>query len=205
MPSTRLIVYSTLAILATLVLADTNIGWSVSHARFVQARQAIYYLDRVGLSEDAHLVSQIADSRGFRSSIFFHYITQAAKNHGEDFSYYAYTPILSGTKIFLGPSFWQVGVIGRSSILTHEAAHVRRHQSRLLRGLPRSRDEEAAYSHQYHVYPTVRIGSDTPDGIVYWDMMMGIEMYVLPVHPGYASRLDVKESLEQLSDIVPYQ
>jgi hypothetical protein len=198
---TRLVVYGILAIFTTLLLADTNIGWPASRDQLAEVRTALDHIKRCKVDRDAKVLTEIANFDGIRYSKIFSFITRASSRHGDQkLAYYAYTPILSGRRIFLGDIFSDIGTVGRASILSHETQHLVRHRERLLGGYPRRLDEAAAYEHQYLTYRDLGLDPSGMDGIVYWDMMIGLEFYLIPVRPKCAQRPDIKAAQKQLDD-----
>jgi len=193
----RVLIYGTLAVLAALLVTDTNIGMLLQEDQQWAVRATINHLSSKKMTSDADLAARIADSGGFRESRVYGYVVQFAEARRLDFSFYAYTPLLSGSKVFIGGSFWDVGTIGRSSVLIHELAHITRHKNRLLGGFPRSADEAQAYRRQYLTYSSVEL-SPSADGVVYWNMMIGIHAYVLPAYPEYRDRPDIRSAMRGL-------
>jgi len=193
----RVLIYGTLAVVAALLLADTNLGTSVGKYGRQAVSTAVAHLEKRGMTSDADVAGRLAASDGFRESKIYGYIVRLARSSDLDFSFYAYTPLLSRSRVFIGESFWDVGVVGRSSVLIHEIAHITRHQERLLGGFPRSADEAQAYRRQYLTYRAVGLSPST-DGIAYWNMMMGIYTYVLPTYPEYRYRPDVRLAMREL-------
>jgi hypothetical protein len=153
---------------------------------------AAVYLDACGFREDAREIRKLESSHGFRRSEVLGFLLdrQQATN-----TYYAYTPVFSYSRIFLGRRFSEIGVIGRSSILLHELTHIRRHCRRLLRGIPRSADEAEAYRRQYLTHSKIGLSPASSDAIVYWDMMIGVFTYSLPRYPELARRSEVRQAL----------
>jgi len=191
----RVLVYGTLVLLATLVLLDANVGRPLTDRETERVRSAADYLNAHGFRAEARMVYRIIGDGGFRTSSFFETLGGLAAARGSDFAYYAYTPVLSRKRIFVGNSFWDVGKAGRSSIIIHELAHIRRHTENRLRGFPRRRDEAFAYERQYMTHRALRLTEDGGDGMVYADMMVGVISYVLPVHREYAKRADISAAL----------
>jgi hypothetical protein len=196
----RLLIYGVLIGLVALIVADTNLGRPITS----QQRQCIYraarYMEARGFKNDSQVALRIANSNHFRSSRFFRNVMTVAEARGGSFGFYAYTPIFSRTRIFLGGSFWDAGEIGRSSIILHELAHIRWHRERFWRGIPRHADEAQAYRRQYQTYRAIGLIPYGSDSMVFWDMMIGIKDYLLPEHPDYSRHADVRWALRQLDD-----
>lgn len=191
----RVMVYGILGFIASLILVDTNIGRPISHSRSMLVEQSIAYIEKRHFASDARELRGILRSHGLRESWLISAVLERGEPSSQEVSYYAYTPILSRSAIFLGGNFWRVGVIGRSSVLLHELTHIRYHRSRLLRGFPRSDDEAHAYLRQYKTYRALGLQSSGEDGVVYWDMMIGVRRYALPRYPAYAKRRDIQDSV----------
>lgn len=196
----RLMVYGTLILLATLVLCDTNLGWTVTETDHSSLRVTASYLENHGFRDDACAVRRMIVDSSFRTSHFFQCLGQIAAARGAGFAYYAYTPLLSESRIFLGENFWETGQTGRASILVHELAHVRYHRRNTFRGLPRDVDEAQAYERQYVTCKALGLTQTCTDSTVYWDMMVGINMYLISLKPAYARRADIAGAARLLSD-----
>lgn len=191
----RFLIYGTLLIITIGILIDTNIGVSVDRSEMKQVNEAIGYIKSKRFDSDAALAERLARSGGFRRSRFFAEFFKLTRDGKQGVSYYAYTPILSTTKIFIGENFWDVGKVGHSSVIIHELAHLRRHKRRILRGFPRGEDEAEAYRRQYLTYRRLGLSSTSDDSIVYWDMMIGVQTYVLPIYPEFKNRPDIKAAM----------
>ncbi|MHB0912849.1 MAG: hypothetical protein ACYC2Y_05305 [Armatimonadota bacterium] len=189
----RVVMYPTLLVLAGLLILDTNIGWRVAPEVSSEVSAAEGKLADSGISGDARLVRRIRASNSFRESRFFRFLVKSLP----DSSYYAYTPVLSRRRIFIGEDFSFATTTGRASVLAHECAHLRWHRLGLFRGFLRRSDEANAYKRQYDTHQAV--GLDIPNGgVVYWDMMIGVKRYVLPVYPAYAKRRDIRSALRYI-------
>gem|GEM_PF-3716825 len=191
----RLIIYGTLSLLALILGIDTHIGSGLATSESSAVADMIAVLDDSGLRSDAHMARSVLRSSRFRKSRFFDWLNAFSEARGYDFAFYAYTPILSSRRVFLGDNYWRQDAYGRASVTVHELAHVRRHERRAMRGIPRSSDEVEAYRYQYQTYRAIGIGSYGIGSDVYWDMMYGIRDYVVPAYPEYAERKDVAEAL----------
>lgn len=196
----RIAIYGTLAVLVTLLLLDTNIGKPAASHKRALIDNAIARLDHSGLSEDARLRKLIAATNGFRESRVYGFLVNFSSSRDMDFSYYAFTPVFSQSKVFIGSSFWDTGNIGRSSVLVHEFAHIRRHKRLFLGGVFRGDDEAEAYERQYLTYRDVGLSPEGSDGTVYWDMMIGVQTYLLPRKPAYAKRKDIQQAIRILKE-----
>jgi len=184
---------------ASVLLIDTTYGTRISPDEEALIIRAANYLESKHLTTDSKTIRRMVAEKNFRESnaysVFFN-----RKGYGSTaYSYYAYTPVLSRTKIFIGESFWEVGTVGRSSVLLHELQHIRRHRRRVLRGFPRAPDEAEAYCRQYETHTTIGLPSYGIDGVVYWYMMIGIREYVLPLHPKYANEAEIRNAMRQLA------
>lgn len=195
----RIYIYCTLGIMAAVLLADTNIGHRVSSGDASMVSRAIAHIAASGLKEDTKLLKRIQKNKGIRQSYFYNYLVSRAERSGRDFSFYAFTPILSRSKIFLGDGFQSAETAGRSSVLIHEGMHIKWHSERLWRGFPRRVDEAHAYAHQYDTHKEIALCAYGGDGTVYWDMMIGIREYVLPISPRYAKMEDIHQAMHDLS------
>ncbi|MHB1000249.1 MAG: hypothetical protein ACYC27_13495 [Armatimonadota bacterium] len=189
----RFIIYGILAIFASVLIMDVNIGRPVDKNKLDIVNKTIIYLYKKGFDSDANALSTMTSNNGIRESKLLVTLIQATGT--EDNSYYAYTPILSRSRIFIGDNFWQSDITGRASILIHEITHIKRHRRRSLRGFPRNDDETEAYLRQYDTHKSLGLSSRSSDGVLYWDMMIGVKTYVLPRHPEYAKKEDIKEAL----------
>lgn len=198
----RTIVYGLLIALAALVVGDTHVGRSISDDQTDASLSAVRHLRETQFYPDARLASQIVESDGFRESRLFAALSAYGKEYGLSTSFYAYTPIFSRSRVFLGDHFWDIGDVGRASILLHELAHVVHHRNRILRGIPRHLDEAQAYLRQYTTYEEVGLDPHGDDGIVFWDMMIGVETYVVPLYPDYAERDDIRWAIGELNQEV---
>lgn len=195
----RLLIYGTLILLSAIILIDTNSGEPVSPKQRIMVLQAVQYMREKHLYADAELVESVERSGGLRKSKFFDFLAEQSVENKGDFDFHAYAPVLSRNRIFLGADFDILGPAGRASVLVHEAEHLRRHRARFLRGFPRGADESDAYLYQYSTYRKLHLTPLAPDSLVYWDMMIGIQDYVIPRHPKYAERPDIRESLQALA------
>jgi hypothetical protein len=196
----RLIIYGTLVTLVTILLIDTNLGNSLGQERNRDVARTVRHIEQAeGLAADHELASSIEAAGGFRQSFVYAVIVKIGEKRNSDLSFYAYTPMFSHSRVFLGDSFWDLGSVGQSSILLHEMSHIRRHARRPLGGFPRGEDEAEAYKRQYDTYRLVDL-SPVHDGIVFWDMMIGVQTYVLPRYPQYAKRSDILWALKQLTE-----
>jgi hypothetical protein len=195
----RLLIYGTLVVLTSLVLLDTNLGRPLTDAQRRSIASTVEYLDSHDLRDEARVASRIVGSNGFRTSRFFANFTALLNAKGSCFAFYAYTPVFSRSEIFLGDTFWDCGDAGRASIIVHELAHIARHGTRVLRGIPRRADEVEAYRRQYRAYRSLSLSSNGSDSSVYWDMMSGVKAYVIPADPQYLRKADVRSALLTLS------
>lgn len=196
----RLLVYGMLAALVILLLADTNLGRPISAKQRQSAYQAIRYMKSKGFERDSELALRLANANHIRYSRFYVGLTSLGDARGGSFGYYAYTPLLSRSRVFVGSTFWDAGDVGHASILVHELSHIRWHRGRFLRGIPRHADEAQAYLRQYDTYRTLGLTPYGTDSTVFWDMMIGIKYYVLPMQPQYAKNDDIRWALRQLDD-----
>lgn len=194
----RPFIYTLLAIVATAVIVDTYFGESVRREQQVMVSDAIALIRSRGLVSDARLLEEIQSAGKFRSSWVLNRIARFSRESDGDFGFHAFTPVLSRTRIFLGQDFCSIGPEARASILVHEAQHIRRHQRRFLRGIPREEDESEAYYHQYKTYPLLGLHEECSSQ-VYWDMMIGIQQFVVPRKPDIAKRLDVRRASKYLA------
>lgn len=194
----RFLIYTMLIGLVALILADTDYGRPIIPHERQLVYQAIRHMDSKGFGQDAEIALKITNSSHFRYSRFLSNATALFRARGANFGYYAYTPLFSRSRVFVGQSFWEVGDVGQSSIISHELAHIRRHRERFLRGFPRHADEAQAYQRQYETYRALGLKPYGPDAPVYWDMMIGIQTYLLPEHPEYAKRSDIRWAMGQL-------
>jgi hypothetical protein len=198
--STRFFIYGILGIFSALLVMDTNIGEPIPAAEIPGIRQALLHVEHSGLPKDARQGFTVLSRNHFRRSEFYTKLVQFGTRHNWDFSFYAYTPAFSTSRIFLGDPFWDLGTIGKSSILVHELTHARNHAQHRFIGLTRSRDEALAYEHQYFTYRQLGLSAKSADDSVYWDMMLGVESYVLPRHPELAKRSDIKQAISRLNN-----
>lgn len=159
----RLLTYTMLIGLVGLILADTDYGRPITPHERQLVYQAIRHMDSKGFGQDAEIALKITNSSHFRYSRFLSNATALFRARGANFGYYAYTPLFSRTRVFVGQSFWEVGDIGQSSIISHELAHIRRHRERFLRGFPRHTDEAQAYQSQYETYHALGLKPYGPD------------------------------------------
>ena len=196
----RILVYGMLTTLVMLLLADTNLGRPVTADQRQSIYEAIRYMRSKGSESESELALRIANSNHFRSSRFFGSVAAVGEARGGNFGYYAYTPLLSRSRVFLGSTFWDAETIGHSSIIMHEIAHVRWHRDRFFRGIPRHADEAHACTRQYVTYRALGLTPYGPDSMVFWDMMIGITYYLLPEHPEYARHADVRWAMRQLDE-----
>ncbi len=199
----RLLTYGILGLVAVLVLVDTNIGAPLnSHDRIV-LQDAILYLTARGFADDARLGELILDADDFRRSRFYSNLSALDDSGGHGFSFYAYTPVLSKSRVFIGENYWHTGIRGHASVLLHELVHVQDHRHYALIGLRRSEDETAAYRRQYDMYKKIGLTPSGADGLVYWDMMIGVVTYVVPRYPAYAKHADVRAAQRLFAQTAP--
>jgi hypothetical protein len=195
----RFIAYGIILVVAALLIYDTNMGSPLDSRQDAEISAAIAHLSKRRLDKDSARAMKIWRRNGFRHSRFYDWITCMAARKKWDFAFYAYTPILSHSHIFLGESFRDVETIGKASIISHELEHIRRHESRILGGFPRSMDEALAYRHQYDVYEQTGLGPfELESSLVFWDMMIGVQSYTLPRFPEYASKRDILWAIDVL-------
>jgi len=195
----RFIAYGIILSVAALLIYDTNIGSSLSGQQNTEIGAAIACLCQCRLYKDSARARKIWQNNGFRHSRFYDGITRLAARKRWDFAFYAYTPAFSHSHIFLGQSFWEVGTVGKASVITHELGHIRRHESRILGGFPRSMDEAFAYRHQYDTYAQTGLGPfELESSLVFWDMMIGMQSYVLPRFPQYSGKSDILWAIDVL-------
>ena len=190
----RLLTYGILGLVAVLVLVDTNIGTPLNDDDHTMVQRAISHLQGNGFHRDSEFASGILRSGSFRCSHFYTNLAHLGDVQGDGFSFYAYTPVLSRSHVFVGKGFKRAGDAGRASILVHELTHLRNHEAHALIGFHRSMDEALAYRRQYETYRQVGLSPDGEDGVVYWDMMIGVVTYVLARFPEYGGRQDIREA-----------
>lgn len=197
----RFIMYGITLAVAALLIYDTNIGSPLGKRQNREIGAAITHLKKSRLHMDTAHARKIKLNNGFRRSRFYDWLTCLAVRNRWDFAFYAYTPTLSHLHIFLGQSFWDVGTIGKASVLSHELEHTRRHEARIFGGFPRSMDEALAYRHQYETYAQTGLSPfELDSSLVFWDMMIGVHGYVLPRFPRYAGKSDILWAIDVLEN-----
>lgn len=191
----RVLIYGTLALLAALVLVDVNLGHPVTDKQSEMILASIRHVQASHLPRDYRVLLSISKSDNYRQSrLLALFLAEADPESG----FYAYTPVLSRSRIFVGAPFWELGEVGQSSILVHEGAHITAHRRQFTRGFRRFSDEEQAYLHQYRTYRELKLTPTGDDSIVFWDMMIGIQKYVLPKHPDLTRRQDIRYALSMM-------
>lgn len=144
-----------------------------------------------GLKEDAELTKQLLEKKKlFAAGDNDPYLGETEKN---GFTPYAYT--LSDNKnpsgIVMAPRFFtmETSPLGRASLLIHELAHYRAYVA------TGKSDEVDGYRAQYD--KSKKLGLSEMDGLVYWSMLDGVQLYVVPKYPEYKNYKDVKDYIDQ--------
>lgn len=192
-------IYCIFSILAAILIVDTNLGWPISAYDSGILLKTADYLQERHFTSEADTIRKIVRSNGFRESPIYSSIFKLRVHGDHSYSYYAYTPSLSRKRIFLGDNFWQAGKVGRGSILLHELQHLRRHDRRFLRGIPYAADEAEAYCTQYATHKAVGLEADGKDSVVYWDMMIGIQEYVVEGDEANPKSHEIRNALRTLA------
>lgn len=173
-------------VLAGNVLDPSRTDRRLTPQEQLSVQKAIGLMRRQGLTDDAAMAGRLLSTGIWRSASSEDIYIKGAEAQGD--MPFAYT--LSNGKhpkcIVLASRFFTDATdTGRAALMIHEMGHYRAY---LATG---DSTEFDGYKREYD--QAKQLGLSANDGMVYFGMLDGVSVYVVPKAPGYAEKPDIKQ------------